>query len=68
MPLTFPRTDWTGVGFGFPPYEEGQYVYELAYAAYKASIAWKRAEESGDWTLIDRYCWQLCVYDKAIEL
>lgn len=65
--ISFPRTDWTGVRLGFPPYAPGN-EHELAYAARKASLAWARAVATADWRAVDKACFQLSVYDKASEL
>lgn len=63
----FPRTEWHSAPFGFPKYPEGRTSdFEIAVAAKKASVAWARARDTGDWTGAEDSRWFiLAVADRA---
>lgn len=46
----FPRTSWTGVYLGFPPYKPDEYAYQPTSTANRASLACARAIDAGDGT------------------
>lgn len=67
--LVFPRTDWETAPLDNQQYPEDRTSeFEIAVAAKKASIAWTKARETGDWRGAEDPRWFiLAVADRAQE-
>lgn len=66
-PRVFPRTKWKTAPLKYQDYPKHRTsAFEIAVAAKKASIAWAKARDSGDWSGAEDKRWFiLAVTDRA---
>lgn len=69
LPAGFPRRDWTHAELQLPHYDDNfASRFEVALASKKASVAWAKAQQTGDWRGAEDARWfTLAVADRAQE-
>lgn len=66
--FVFPRSDWSGVAFAWPQFEDWDDGPRVNYAARECSLAWEVAIEDEDISALGVADFALAVFDKVDEL